>query len=379
MSIIFFIFILSGLVIIHEFGHFVVAKMNGIPVEEFGVGYPPRIFGKKVGETLYSINLLPFGGFVKIAGSDIEDESDETKYLHDPNSFVNKTAWQKAKVIGAGAFMNLILAIILFYIFLGFNNFRSFYIPMFFDYDFKLGNPNYIKTVVFDMSENSGAQKAGIEAGEAIMEVDGAKVYNINDVRTAVSGKIGQEVEITLLDIKDHSYDKTRVVEVVPTVGDNGDAVLGVYLGSAVSIFYNSNLSEKLLSGPMHSYNMLSYSLSTLGRIIGLSVETKDISPVSQSVAGPIGIYNVFDSVVKYGGSKVVLGLLDTVALVSLGFAVTNLLPFPALDGGRLVFIAIEGITRRKINPKLEANIHKVGMMLLLGLVVLVTFKDIFR
>ncbi|MFH1648255.1 MAG: M50 family metallopeptidase [Patescibacteria group bacterium] len=379
MSIVVFILILSGLVIIHEFGHFIVSKLNGITVEEFGLGYPPKIFGKKFGDTLYSINLLPFGGFVKIAGSDIEDEEDEAMYLHDSKSFVNKTAWQKAKVIGAGAFMNLILAVVLFYIFLGFNNFRSFNIPMFFDHDFKLGLPNYIDTVVFDMSEDSGALKAGIEAGEAIVEIDGRQVLNIDDVRNAVSGKIGQEVELKLLDIKDRSYDKLRMVKVIPTVGDDGDAVLGVYLGSSVSISYNSSPGQRVLSGPMHAYNMLSYSLSTLSKIIGVSVETRDISPVSQSVAGPIGIYNVFDSVVKYGGSKVVLGLIDTVALVSLGFAITNILPFPALDGGRLVFIAIEGLTKRKVSSRIEANIHKVGMMLLLALVVLITVKDIFR
>ena len=378
MSIIVFILILSGLVVIHEFGHFIVSKLNGITVEEFGIGYPPRVFGKQFGETLYSINLLPFGGFVKIAGSDIEDDEDESKYLHDPDSFVNKTAWQKAKVIGAGAFMNLILAIILFYLFLGFNNFRSFYIPMFFEHDFKLGNPNYIDTVVFDMTEDSGATNAGIEAGEAIVEIDGAEVFNIDDVRNAVSGKVGQEVEVKVVDIKNRDYDKYRVIKVVPTVGDNGDAVLGVYLGSSVSISYDSKL-ERILSGPMHSYNMLSYSLSTLGKIIGVSFRTKDISPVSQSVAGPVGIYNVFDSVIKYGGSKVLLGMVDTVALVSLGFAITNILPFPALDGGRLVFIAIEGLTKKRVSVRVEAGIHRVGMMLLLALVVLITIKDIFR
>ncbi|MFC1700291.1 RIP metalloprotease [Patescibacteria group bacterium] len=378
MSILVFILILSGLVVIHEFGHFIVSKLNGITVEEFGIGYPPKIFGKKFGETLYSINLLPFGGFVKITGSDIEDDEDESKYRHDPNSFVNKTAWQKAKVIGAGACMNLILAMILFYLFLGFNGFRSFHIPMFFEHNFKLGTPNYINTVVFDMSEVSGAAEAGVEAGEAIIEIDGLEVFNIEDVRGAVSGKVGQEVEIKLLDTKDRSYNKYRVLKITPTVGDDGEAVLGVYLGSSVSLSYNTRI-ERILSGPMHSYNMLEYSMSTLGKIIGVSFRTRDISPVSQSVAGPVGIYNVFDSVVKYGGSKVLLGLMDTVALVSLGFAITNILPFPALDGGRLIFIAIEGITKKKVNSKVEASIHKVGMILLLGLVVLITVKDIFR
>jgi len=162
----------------------------------------------------------------------------------------------------------------------------------------------------------------------------------------------------------------------IPNSPDEGNAVIGVYLGEAKSISYDTFL-EKVLSGPLHSYNMLAYSVSSLAKIIGISVETKDMEPISSSMTGPVGLFNILGSIIDDVESKKVLTLIDTVAIISLGFAFTNILPIPALDGGRVVFRIYEGVTKRKVDPNIESKVHSIGMMLPLILVVMITFKDI--
>ncbi|MBW6441510.1 site-2 protease family protein [Patescibacteria group bacterium] len=379
ITIIIVLLIISFLVVIHELGHFWAAKKNGVRVEEFGIGYPPKIFGKQFGETFYSINLIPFGGFVKITGED--EEEDEGKTKNDPRSFANKSAWQKIMILGAGVFMNFMTAFLLYYIFFFANNFRSFYIPMIFDHDFRFGNEIVYTTMIFDMGEDSPSMLSGMGLGEVVLKVDGQDISNIQDLRNNLSGKAGNEVQIETLDISDRSYERRNTYTVVPESyvpqnEDEGDAIIGVYLGDAKAISYETPF-EKIFSAPLHTYNMLSYSTSALGKIIGISVETRDIEPVSSSMTGPVGIFNILGSIVQSKGSEKFLVLIDTVAIVSLGFAFTNLLPIPALDGGRIAFKFFEGVTKRKVNPKFEASVHRAGMIALLLLVVLITFRDI--
>jgi len=373
---------MSALVLIHEFGHFIASKRNGVKVEEFGIGFPPRLWGKQIGETLYSVNLLPFGGFVKIVGEGAENEEEEKEYLKDTRSFASKTSWQKIKILSAGIFMNLLLAISLFYVFFFFNNFRTFYIPMIFDYKFPFGREEIYKTVVFDMEDNSAAKQYGITVGDVILKIDGVSISNVIEMRKALLGKAGKTVKIDILDLRDKSYANVKTLDVVPQTNinpqssDEGDSKIGVYLGDAASIVYDKPL-EKIFSGPLHSYNILSYSMVAFGKIIGFSVSTKDITPVSSSLTGPVGIFNVIGSVFKGGGPKVVLVLIDTVGIISLGFAFSNILPIPALDGGRIAFKVYEVVTRKKVSVDFEANVHKFGMIALLIFAVLITFKDL--
>lgn len=381
ITIIIVLLIISFLVVIHELGHYWVAKKNGVRVEEFGVGYPPKLFGKQFGETLYSINLIPFGGFVKITGEEEGDGEDQEKNKNDPNSFANKTPWQKSQILIAGVFMNLILSFVLFYIFFFATGFKSFYTPMIFDHHFKYGKELVYGAMVFDMEKDSPADKAGIKPGEVILKVDGNDINDVYGLRENLSGKAGQEVEIETLDISDASYQKKNKYMLIPDFHvpqseDEGDSIIGVYLGDAKAISYERPL-EKILSGPMHTYNMLDYSISSLGKIIGISVETQNIEPVASSVTGPVGLFNILGSIIQDSGGRKLLVLINTVAIISLGFAFTNLLPIPALDGGRVVFRIIEGITKKKVNPQLEAKVHSIGMAALLLLVALITFRDI--
>ena len=294
----------------------------------------------------------------------------------DPHSFAVKKPWQRFTVLIAGVFMNGLMAVLLFYIFFFANGFKTFQLPLFFDYRFRFGEVEELGTVVTEVQKGSGAETAGVGLGEAILAVDGVPVKDIKEVKAQLVGKQDKEVALKLVDFKNQSSLSTRTINVKVTQDSEGNPVLGVYLSKSVSISYKKPI-EKLLVGFLHSYNVVGYSMSSLAKIIGLSVETRDIAPVSQSVSGPVGIFNIIDAILKYGGSRVWLTILDYIALMSLSLATINILPFPALDGGRMVFVLVEWVSGKKVNPKWEANIHKVGMFFLLGLLVLITIKDI--
>jgi len=373
MTLLIFILILSILVLVHEFGHFIVAKRSGIRVEEFGLGLPPRIIGKKIGETLYSFNLLPFGGFVKLTG---EDDTEITS-KNDPKSFVSKRAYVRAAILMAGVTMNLILAIVVFQFVLASNNYKSLYLPLFFDHTFRFGETETANTVVASYTEDSAGKEAGIEVGEAIIEINDVPVYSINDVRSQVKDKAGREIKVLLMDLRRQSNGEIRSVNLVPLKDEEGNGIIGVYMTKAVTISY---ANDKVSAGVLHSYNMMSYSVITFANLIKASFEARSVGPVSEGVAGPVGIYSVVGNILSYSGSKVVLSLLDLVALMSLSLAFLNIMPFPALDGGRLGFVVLEMLRGgKKVSPNFEASVHKWGMIFLLGLIVLVTFKDVFK
>ncbi|MBU0535278.1 MAG: M50 family metallopeptidase [Patescibacteria group bacterium] len=382
LTFILIILVLSSLILIHEFGHFIAARKNGVRVEEFGIGYPPRIWGRKIGETLYSINVLPLGGFVRIAGEEVESDKEEKEYVKDPGSFISKPPRIQALILTAGIIMNTLVAVFLFYIFFFVNGFKSFYIPMIFDHEFRFGTEHSYNTVIFDMTDDSAAKEAGMQIGEAIIRIDGQEIKNIQDEREALMGKSGLSVKIEALDMRDRSYTKIESYTVTPKPNlkpesaSEGDSIIGVYTGEAKSISYDSTL-EKIFSGPLHAYNLLSYSLISFGKIIGISVQDKSVGPVSETMVGPVGVFNIMVSVFKAGGSKLALSVIDTLAIISLGFAFSNILPIPALDGGRIAFKVYEMITRKRVKPSFEANVHKVGMYILLGLMLLITLKDL--
>ena len=382
LTFILIILILSSLILIHELGHFIAARKNGVRVEEFGIGYPPRIWGKKIGETLYSINVLPLGGFVRIAGEEVESDKEEKEYVKDPGSFISKPPKIQALILMAGIIMNTAMAISLFYVFFFLNGFRSFYIPMIFEHKFRFGTEHKYSTVVFDTTKDSAAKEAGMQVGDVIIRIDGQEIKNIQDMRKALMGKSDLVVKVESLDIKDRSYTKINTYYVTPKPNSNpestdeGDSIIGVYTGDATAISYDS-LTERILAGPLHAYNLLSYSLISFGKIIGISVENKSVEPVSETMVGPVGVFNIMVSVFKAGGSKLALSVIDTLAIISLGFAFSNILPIPALDGGRIAFKIFEMVTRRRVKPAFEANVHKVGMYILLGLMLLITLKDL--
>jgi len=387
-SLIIFIFILSFLVLIHEFGHFFIAKKNGILVEEFGLGIPPRIFGKKFGETIYSINLFPFGGFVRLKGEDSGEVTPQE--LADPRSFVSKTAWQRMAVISAGVIMNMLLGATLFYLFLGLNGFKSNQVPLLFPYDFKFGNVEKTNTVIFGLDDNSPLLNTTPEVnlGDTLVSIDGEAVNSLYDVRRLVEGRAGQELSVVIKPSQEQSSDSSyieadetfslKVLPFVDTEDPENPARLGVYLGSVAQIHYETPL-QKATAGFAHSYNILSYTISTMKNIVSFSIEEGTAEPLAETVSGPVGIYSIVSSILSFSGKEALLGILDLMGQISVSLAFLNILPLPALDGGRIFFILIELVSKRKVDPRIEARVHQVGMLALLGLLVLVTIRDVGR
>ena len=365
LTILLFILILSFLVMIHELGHFVMAKRAGIGVEEFGFGLPPRLWGKKYKGTIYSFNWLPFGGFVRLVGEDPTDKRKDAK-----NSFQVKSLWQRTKVVLAGVTMNLLVAVVIFYAVIMALGFRV-NLPLLFDHRFRFVEQTK-QVLISDISPGGVADKAGIKIGDSIIGADGQKIAVIDELQGFIRNSEGRNVVLT---IENPVNNQTRQVTVAPQYSEALKApAIGVGLGELVSLRYET-WWQKLFAGAIHSYNTAEHSLVIFGKLIGYEIVKGDISPVSEGVSGPVGIARITQEAVAMGPVSV----LQLVALLSLNLAIMNVLPIPALDGGRFFFLAVEAITRRKPKPVFEKWVHTVGFVVLIGLIVLITYNDVLK
>lgn len=371
LTILIFIITLLVLVVIHELGHFLMARKFNIKVEEFGFGIPPRAWGKKWGETLVSINWLPFGGFVRLLG---EDEADK-KVRENKRSFAAAAVEKRIVVVVAGVVMNLILAWILFYGVLGLRNFKAEF-PLLIPHQFVgVQQKNEPLIIIQKVNNNSPAEEAGILAGQKITKVNENSIDQISDFSATLKSLAGKEVKLTL-----QSLDETETKEVVVTPRVDppaGEGPLGIGLAHLriARLEYETPI-QKILSGPIHSVNLTLYSGKIMGSLIGESFRQKTIEPISGSVTGPVGASVIVNAIIAENKNPV-LPLIDFMAILSLNLAIMNVLPFPALDGGRLFFLLIEAVTRKKVHAKVEKWVHTVGMAILLTLIMLITFSDI--
>ena len=364
ISIIVFILILGFLVFSHEFGHFIVAKKSGVKVEEFGLGYPPRIFSVKKGETVYSINAIPFGGFVRLYG----EEKVTEKHFFDPRSFASQPIFKKVLIISAGVLMNFLIAVFIFYFLLFSSNFTDFQILVF-DYHFPFGSQRQSPMVTF-VAKNSPAEKAGILQGDVILKANNHEVKSTKELINFVNSHKGKEI---LLELKNSKTGNTKEVKVIPRqTPPEGEGPLGIGIVNLTEISYKNPL-QKTFSGFLHSLNLAHYSITAFCHLIGKSIKEETIKPLSTNIIGPVGILAVTKVTITAGLKSV----FQLIGLVSLALAIMNLLPFPALDGGRLVFVAIEGIVGKRIPPKVENAVNYAGFLILIFLLILITFKDI--
>lgn len=330
MYIIFALIAFSVLIVVHELGHFIVAKLNGIYVEEFAIGMGPKLFGVKIGETEYNLRILPFGGFVRMLGE--EEESNDSRSLS------NKTPIQRILVMGAGAFMNYLLALL---IFIGLTM-----------------NTGFAENKVEKVLPNSPAQEVGIEKGDKFLKIDGHRIYTTEDFKMGLVLAKGNPVD---LEIKRGNEVISKTVK--PIVNENGMYQVGI----------NYDFVEKptLLQGVKEGFNktrsLISQSFIALKSIVMGKANLKT------DVGGPVTIIKMSGQAAKAGISN----LLWFMAFLSVQLAVFNLLPFPALDGGRIFIEIIQMIIRKEIPSKYVEALNTLGFMLLMGLMVLVTIKDI--
>ena len=360
--ILLFLIILLILVLVHEFGHFFSAKRFGIRVDEFGFGFPPKIFGWKKGETEYTLNALPFGGFVKIFGESPDDES-----INGPDakrSFINKPQWQQAVVLVAGIFANFLLAWLLFSVV------------------FMMGSPlatDSIPTtakdkmsghlVVLGVTKDGPAYNAGVKEGDMIISISSKNEKLVEpDIQKFVNFSNKPKENLTL--IFNHSGEE-KTVNIVPQENkDLGRAFIGISPGVLMSGKFG--FFESFKYGFETTYLSARDTLKAFGKLFMGGSEAKQ---VKDSVVGPVGLVKITGIVYDVGFGY----LISFMAIISVSLAVINIIPFPALDGGRLLFVLIEKIKGGRMNPKIANNINMVGFFILIALMLLVTYHDVIK
>lgn len=321
------------LVTIHEFGHFIVAKLSGIKVNEFAVGMGPAIYSKEKGETLYSLRILPIGGYCAMEG---EDESSS-----DPRSYDNAPAFKRFLTILAGPFMNLLLAAIIFSVVI-----------------FNIGTAS---TKVGGFSENSKAKEAGIEIGDQILKVNDENITEFADISKVLAKfyeKNDKDLPVEVL-VKRNDEEKSFTVK---PYFEKNTAFLGVS-----SKLRDVGFFESIGLGFKEMNKNVKMIFSILGNLFTGKLSVKALS-------GPVGVVKEIGNQANNG----LMNLLYFLAYISVNLGVFNLIPFPALDGSKLVTNLYEMITKKKVNKKIEEKVTIVGFVILLGLILLVTIKDVF-
>ncbi len=346
-----FIGILIGLIVVHEGGHFVAAKLTGVRVLEAGLGYPPRIWGKEFRGTIYSINALPLGGFCRMLGE--EDPSD-------PASLAAKPAWARLIVLSAGPAMNFALPFILFTI--------SFMIAR----DVPVG-----LTQIAQVMDNSPAQEAGLQEGDIIFAINDHEVRNTQEVGTRIRLNLGETVTMLVrregefMDVPVHARwaPSTYIDEEgkEQRQGPTGIMIAALYPGMTESESFP--LWEAFPKSIDTTFQVL-----TLARNEVISWFKGGGRP---QVAGPVGIAQVTGEVVEEEGYR---PLLDFAALLSINLAIINILPLPMLDGGRIMFVLLEVARRgKRVAPEKEALVHLIGLTLIIALAIVITYFDVLR
>lgn len=334
MSVIIFFSVLSLLVLVHELGHFLAAKKAGIRVEEFGIGLPPRIIGIRRKETIFSMNLLPFGGFVRLTG--------ENEEVNDEKSFSQKPPLKRGLVLTAGVFCN---------IFLGFLIFWGLFVK---------GAPSISeKVVIQEVQTGSVAEQVGIQNNDVILSIDGQVLGLATEVSSYIEENSGKEIAVKV------NRDGQELVF---------SAIPAPQLGIIISNFSIEKLP--FFKAGLRALQEIGTILLTM--ILGIFILVKNFlvqKPVLREIAGPIGIAQMTSQAANMG----TVFLFQLIAFLSVNLGFVNFLPLPALDGGRIIFVLFEGLTKKKINPKIERTIHGIGMAALLVFLCLISVQDIIR
>ncbi len=345
ISILAFLFVFGILVVIHELGHFLTAKLFKVGVEEFAFGLPPRLVAKKVGDTVYAINALPIGGYVKMIGED-------TLEPNNPLSLQAKPPWQRLIILLAGSFTHFVLAFIIFFA-LALIQGKSV--------------PNG-KVDVISTSPGSPAEQAGLKIDDKITSITGQTFKNSDGFLTIVGQNKGK-----LISLQVERNGQTLALTATPRLSPPaGQGALGVVVeGEQVS--QKVGFLESLQIGVTSVGEVVSKTFEGLGTLLH---SLFGAGRVPADISGPVGIAKISGQVAQSSG---LLGLVVLLAIFAANLAVFNLLPFPALDGGRAVFVLFEWIFHRRVPADKEAIVHAVGIALLMLLVVAVTYKDILQ
>ncbi len=328
MTILYSVIIFSVLIFVHELGHFGVAKASGIKVKEFALGMGPAIIKKTKGETQYSLRIFPVGGYCAMEGED-EDSEDE-------RAFNNKPFFVKAAVLVAGSAMNLFLAVLILSC-----------VVLYF------GTPT---TTLDKINLDSPAAVAGILQGDKVSTINDIKIKEWEDVSAAINSEDGKAVKIEVI------RDGKVIVKNITPVEEEGRMIIGI------TPTFQKNPISAVKYGALATWDMAGKMVDVIGQLFTGEVSTKELM-------GPLGIVNAVGDSAKYGFVYVA----QLAALISLNLAIVNMLPLPALDGGRILLLFIRKLTGKVITDEVEGKIHLVGFALLIGLMLYVTYQDVLR
>lgn len=331
MYIIMAILAFGVLIIVHELGHFTLAKLNGVKVEEFSIGMGPRIFSKQGKETRYSLSLFPIGGYVKMMG---EEES-----VEDERSFSAKSPLRRISIIIAGVFMNYVLAIIIFTTI---------------TYNF-----GYRPNIAGEIESKSPAYGAGLMKGDKILEIGNSKVFSFDDIITDIGISKGETINFLI----DRDGEK-KSIAITPKINDEGQYKIGMGFPDKIE---NPSIGTSFKEGLKQTVSLVSQTFKGLKMIFTGKANLKT------DVGGPLTIIKISAATAQSG----IWNLIYFVGFLSVNLAVFNLLPFPALDGGWCVILLIELITRRKVPDKIVGVLNYIGFAALIALMIMVTVKDI--
>jgi len=347
------------LLVCHEFGHFIIAKRFGVKVEEFGIGYPPRLFGKRFGETLYSLNLLPFGAFVRIPGEDGSEKS-----LEDPRSFMRQSVWKRMLILLGGVVSFWIMSAVLL------------------SFAFAMGTPQAIsddeivsgpaKVQVLAVAPNSPAQEAGLRSGDAILQMSVFDIQfpitKVKDIQEFTETYKGQQVALTI----ERGNDVFNVSLTPRAEHPSDEGSIGITLARTAQKSYP--WWQAPLKGIEATINITGAVIVGWAKVIANLVSGQGL-PKGVQFVGPVGIGSMVAQAAQAGFSY----FLQFMAMISIYLAVFNILPIPSLDGGKLVFLTIEKIKGKPVSPKIEQGITVAVFGTLIILMIIVTAKDISR
>jgi len=351
-SVISFVIVLGLLIIVHEFGHFIIAKLFNVKVFKFSIGFGPKLIGHKYGETEYIVSALPLGGFVKMLGEQVDEE---VPVEEEERSFAKKPVWQRFCIVAAGPLFNLLFAVFLF--------FMIFAIA---------GLPTPVdNTVIGAISTDSAAQKAGLMADDIILSINGKETFKWLEVADIISSSNGDPV-VLVIDRQGERLEITGHPEVTPSRNIFGEEVekrymLGISRSEEVT-YEKVSFWQAIKSGFSQTWTLIYLT------ILGIIKMIQAIIPASE-LGGPIMIAQLAGKQMEAGW----INLVYFMGLISVNLGILNLLPIPILDGGHLVFFSYEAISRRPVPQKAMEICQQIGLVILVSLMVFVFYNDIVR
>ena len=348
-NIISFVVVLGVLIFVHEFGHFLLAKLMGVGIEKFSLGFGPRIVGRKIGMTDYMISAIPLGGYVKMVG---ESPGNEVEYSHLPLSFSHKSLFKRSLIVLAGPVFNLLLAVLIFFVF------------------FLVSGLPIMQPEVGEVQEGMPAHEAGICPGDRVVSIDGNPVTRWEEMADLIMQSSGRPIRIEVL-----RDDSTVLVKVTPKqlssqnlFGEQIEKyVIGITASGAVTV-QKLNIFQSAAYGVSQAWQIAELTVLAIGKIIAGTLSAKNLG-------GPIMIAQLAGQQAEAG----IINFIFFIALLSVNLGIINLLPIPVLDGGHLLFFLIEAVSRRPLNHKMREVAQQVGIFVLILLMIFVFYNDIAR